>query len=162
MIYSCFLSLHRTTVLASINPSPVALCWIKRRWIRRRSTGIPTHDCFPLLSSVNSSSRSNTKFLSPATCPSSPWTSGPTNGFGTSTSSNDLNNNGDSHSTSALNTSFHFNNKSLSDETDYENGIHVSSTDLQSSSKDGRQNPFHRAFELTSLSLSLVSIPLQI
>jgi RAP1 GTPase activating protein 1 len=85
-----------------------------------------------------SSSRSHTKFLSPATCPSSPWTSGPANGFVTSSSSNELNHNGDSysHSTSMLNSSFNFNTKLLPDEIDTDPQINLSPDDLQSSSKD--------------------------
>ncbi len=93
---------------------------------------------------MNFSSRSNTKFLSPATCPSSPWTSGPTNGFLTSSSSNEFNHNGDScsHSTSMLNTSFNFNNKLSSDDIDNDNQMQILSDDLQSSTKDGKNKYF--------------------
>ncbi len=95
---------------------------------------------FLFISSI--STRSNTKFLSPATCPSSPWTSGPSNGFPTSLSSNELNQNGDlySHSTSMLNTSFNFNNKLSSNDTDNDNQIQLIPDDLQSSTKDGKND----------------------
>jgi len=88
------------------------------------------------------STRSNTKFLSPATCPSSPWTPGPSNGFLTSSSANELNQNGDlySHSRSMLNTSFNFNNKLSSDDTDNDNQIQLIPDDLQSSTKDGKNH----------------------
>lgn len=90
------------------------------------------------------SSRSNTKFLSPATCPSSPWTPGPPNGFITSSSSNELHHNGESysHSTSMLNTSFNFNNKLLSDDLDNNNQFQLLSDDLQSSTRDGNKKNF--------------------
>ncbi|CAF0794556.1 unnamed protein product [Rotaria sordida] len=84
-----------------------------------------------------SSLRSNTKFLSPATCPSSPWTPTSTNGYPT-LPSNEWNHNGDSysHATSILNTTFNFNNKLPSDDID--NDIHMSflPDDLQATSKD--------------------------
>jgi hypothetical protein len=80
-----------------------------------------------------SSSRSNTKFLSPTTCPSSPWTKGPTNGFTTSASSNELGHNGSSYSHS---TSLNFTNKFPCDDTDNDNLIQLLSDDLQSSTKD--------------------------
>ncbi|CAF0813542.1 unnamed protein product [Rotaria sp. Silwood1] len=84
-----------------------------------------------------SSLRSNTKFLSPATCPSSPWTSTPTNGFLTSPS-HEWNHNGDSysHTTSILNTTFNFNNKLPSDDIDNDIHMQLLPDDLQSTSKD--------------------------
>jgi hypothetical protein len=88
------------------------------------------------------SSRNNSKFLSPATCPSSPWTPGPSNGFVTSSSSNELHHNGDSysHSRSILNTSFNFNNKYPLDDIDNDTRLQFLPDDLQSSSKDGKIN----------------------
>jgi hypothetical protein len=104
---------------------------------------ILSHNRFLLLQISYFSSRSNTKFLSPATCPSSPWTCGPSNGFPTSPS-NELNHNGDSysHSTSMLNTSFNFNNKLSLDDTDNDYPIQLLPDDLQSSSKDGKNKIF--------------------
>ncbi|CAF1628257.1 unnamed protein product [Rotaria magnacalcarata] len=84
-----------------------------------------------------SSSRSNTKFLSPATCPSSPWTTGPTNGL-LSSPSNEWNPNGDSYlqAISVSNTPFHYNNKLSSDDIDNDIQLQLLPDDLQSSSKD--------------------------
>lgn len=94
-----------------------------------------TSKCFIVCHSIlDFSLRGNTRFLSPATCPSSPWTSGPTNGFGSSASSNDLNHNGDSYSHS---TSFHFNHKLLHDDNNIDHSIHLSPDDLHSSTKEG-------------------------
>ncbi|CAF4467163.1 unnamed protein product [Rotaria socialis] len=84
-----------------------------------------------------SSSRSNTKFLSPATCPSSPWTTGPTNGFLSSPSS-EWNPNGDSYlqAIPISNTPFHYNHKLSSDDIDNDIQLQLLPDDLQSSSKD--------------------------
>ncbi|CAF2894408.1 unnamed protein product [Rotaria sp. Silwood2] len=83
------------------------------------------------------SSRSSTKFLLPSTCPSSPWTSTPTNGFLTSPST-EWSHNGDSysHATSTLNTTFNFNNKLSSDDIDNDIHMQLLPDDLQSTSKD--------------------------
>lgn len=91
--------------------------------------------------SFSFSPRANNKFLSPATCPSSPWTPAPPNGFPTSTSSNEFNPNGNSysHSTSMLNTSFQFNNESLADQTEIDTPIQLIPDDLQSSTKEGKR-----------------------
>jgi hypothetical protein len=88
------------------------------------------------------SSRSNTKFLSPATCPTSPWTTGPpTNGFVTSISSNELSRNENSYLHS---TTFNFNNKLSSNDTDNDNNnIQLLPDDLQSSSKEGKKEIFY-------------------
>lgn len=107
------------------------------------------------------SSRGNARFLSPATCPSSPWTSGPANGFGTSSSSNDLNHNGDAYSHS---TSFNFNNKLLTDDTNIDQSMHLSPDDLYSSTKEGKT--WHRTktellFELFFLDLVKMVLALQ-
>ncbi|CAF0933796.1 unnamed protein product [Adineta ricciae] len=85
----------------------------------------------------SSSSRFNSKLLSPATCPSSPWTPGPSNGF-LSSPTTELSPNADSssQSTSMLNTSFSFNHKFSSEDTDNDNHVQLIPEDLQSSSKE--------------------------
>ncbi|CAF1167389.1 unnamed protein product [Adineta ricciae] len=85
----------------------------------------------------SSSSRFNSKLLSPATCPSSPWTPGPSNGF-LSSPTTELSPNVDSssQSTSMLNTSFSFNHKFSSEDTDNDNHVQLIPEDLQASSKE--------------------------